>query len=398
MLTYFYPQSAFGPLVLSPLSEIYGRLIIYHIANVCFIAFNAACALAPSLPSLIVFRFLSGFFGSCPITNGGASIADMCPPERRGAFMGAFAVGPLLGPVIGPIAAGFLASAKGWRWIFWLIVIVAGAASVILLIFGRETYHKTLLQRRVNHLRKESGNMALRSSLDDGLTPRVRLRQGIVRPIKLLVLSPIGVACALYLTVVYGYIYLMFSSVSIVFEDTYGITGNTSGLVYVGLGIGALIGMAITSVISDRAVKKSMADYGRLKPEVRLQISPFGGALLPAGMFIYGWTAEYGVHWIVPILGMTIMGIGNVILFMSICLYLIDSFEMYSASALAANTVMRSLGGGLLPLAGLTMFASLGVGWGISLLGFIAVAMIPIPILLSRYGEYLRTRFVVRNL
>lgn len=322
----------------------------------------------------------------------------MCPPERRGAFMGAFAVGPLLGPVIGPIAAGFLASAKGWRWIFWLIVIVAGAASVILLIFGRETYHKTLLQRRVNHLQKESGNMALRSSLDDGLTPRARLRQGIVRPLKLLVLSPIGIACALYLTVVYGYIYLMFSSVSIVFEDTYGITGNTSGLVYIGLGIGALIGMAITSVVSDRAVKKSMAEYGKMRPEVRLQISPYGGALLPAGMFIYGWTAEYGVHWIVPILGMTMMGVGNVILFMSICLYLIDSFEMYSASALAANTVMRSLGGGLLPLAGLTMFASLGVGWGISLLGFIAVAMIPIPILLSRYGEYLRTRFVVKNL
>lgn len=391
-------QSAFGPLLLSPLSEIYGRLIIYHIANVGFIVFNVACAEAPNLSSLIVFRFFTGFFGSCPITNGGASIADMCPPERRGLFMGLFAVGPLLGPVIGPVAAGFLSEAMGWRWIFWLIVIVSGFVSVILFIFGRETYHPTLLQRRVDRLREKTGNTELRSSLDSGLSPVEKIKRGIVRPLKLLVMSPIGIACALYLAVVYGYMYLMFSSVTSVFRNTYGITGNLSGLIYLGLGIGALIGMTITSILSDRAVKKSIETYGKLKPEARLGISPIGGALLPAGLFIYGWTAEYGVHWIVPIIGMTIMGIGNVVLFMSICLYLIDTFETYSASALAANTVIRSLGGGLLPLAGLSMFAALGVGWGISLLGFIAVAMIPIPVLLLRYGEYLRTRFVVKNL
>lgn len=72
---------AFGPLVMAPLSEIYGRVPIFHACNVGFVVFLVACALAPSIDSLIAFRFLSGLFGSCAITNGGGSIADMVTQE-----------------------------------------------------------------------------------------------------------------------------------------------------------------------------------------------------------------------------------------------------------------------------------------------------------------------------
>ncbi|RYP61967.1 hypothetical protein DL770_009668 [Monosporascus sp. CRB-9-2] len=398
VVSVFVLGSAFGPLLLSPLSEIYGRLIIYHIANVGFTVFNMACALAPSLETLIIFRFFAGFFGSCPITNGGASIADLVPPERRGAFMAGFAVGPLLGPVMGPVIAGFLADARGWRWIFWLIVIVSGFTSVVMFLFGRETYAPLLLQRKVDRLKKSTGNPNLRHRLDNGITPLSEIKRGVVRPMKLLFLSPIGLISAIYLAVVYGYIYLMFSSVTEVFSQQYGITGSISGLVYLGLGIGSLTGVLVTSIVTDRAVKKNNAGGKELKPELRLQLTPVGSLFIPVGLFIYGWTAEYHVHWVAPILGMTVMGVGNVIMFMSICLYLIDCFTIYSASALAANTVVRSIGGGLLPLAGLRMFSELGVGWGNSLLGFIATALIPIPVLFLRYGERLRKNFEVKNL
>jgi MFS family permease len=93
----------FGPLVLAPLSEMYGRLWIYHICNVLFIVFNVACALAPNLAGLIVFRLLAGLFGCCPLTLGAGSIADIIPQERRGAAMAFWAMGPILGPIIGPI-------------------------------------------------------------------------------------------------------------------------------------------------------------------------------------------------------------------------------------------------------------------------------------------------------
>lgn len=114
---------AFGPLVLAPLSETYGRSPVYNTCNVLFVIFNVACAVANSLSSLIVFRFFAGLFGSCPLTLGAGTLADMISQERRGAAMAAWALGPLFGPVIGPIAGGYLTQAMGWEWTFWILAI-----------------------------------------------------------------------------------------------------------------------------------------------------------------------------------------------------------------------------------------------------------------------------------
>lgn len=97
----------FGPLVVAPLSEMYGRLPLYHVCNVLFVIFSIACALAPSLNSLIGFRFLAGLAGCCPMTNGAGTIADVVPREKRGAAMAAWVAGPLFGPVVGPIGKNF---------------------------------------------------------------------------------------------------------------------------------------------------------------------------------------------------------------------------------------------------------------------------------------------------
>ena len=114
---------AFGPFLIAPLSELYGRLVVYHTCNVGFVVFTIACAVSSNLNMLIGFRFLEGCFGSAPLTLGGGSIADMIIQEKRGAMMSLWAMGPLLGPVVGPVAGGFLSQAKGWRWVFWLITI-----------------------------------------------------------------------------------------------------------------------------------------------------------------------------------------------------------------------------------------------------------------------------------
>ena len=106
---------AFGPLVCAPLSELYGRLYVYHVCNVGFLAFTIACAVAPSMGSLIAFRFFAGVIGVAPVTIGGGTIADLMPPARRGGAMAIWAMGPLLGPVVGPVGGGFLSQAKGWR-------------------------------------------------------------------------------------------------------------------------------------------------------------------------------------------------------------------------------------------------------------------------------------------
>ncbi|KAJ5938152.1 MFS transporter cpaT [Penicillium verhagenii] len=84
------------------------------------------------------------------------------------------------------------------------------------------------------------------------------------------------------------------------------------------------------------------------------------------------------------------------IAFMTVSTYLVDAFTIYAASAIAANTVLRSLAGALLPLAGPAMYKTLGLGWGNSLLGFIAFAMCPLPVIFYVYGERIRTSKMFR--
>lgn len=115
---------AFGPLLLAPASEFWGRNIIYNFSNVFYIGCTIGCAESISLEMLVVFRFFAGVFGAAPLTIGGGTIADVIPPERRGAAIAVYALGPILGPVVGPICGGFLAEAKGWRWVFWLLTIL----------------------------------------------------------------------------------------------------------------------------------------------------------------------------------------------------------------------------------------------------------------------------------
>ncbi|TLS29408.1 hypothetical protein PpBr36_01489 [Pyricularia pennisetigena] len=387
---------AFGPLVIAPLSEIYGRSIVYHVCNVGFVAFVIACAVAPTIESLIAFRFISGLFGSCPITNGGGSIADMIPQEKRGLALSVFTLGPLLGPVIGPVAGGFLSAAKGWRWNFWVIAIAAGFTTICMMLFLNETYARVILDRKVAKLRKETGNELLRSKLDAGLSAKDYFARSIVRPLKMLLFSPITQIFAIYVAIVYGYLYLLFTTITSVFIQTYGFTPSTAGLSFLGLGIGSLVAQIVFTWTSDAYVQRRAEREGNgMKPEYRLLWLPFGAAVLPIGFFIYGWTVEYKVHWIAPILGMGVVGVATILLFMSMTMYLIDSFTMYAASALAANTLIRSIAGAVLPLAAPKMYAKLGLGWGNSLLAFIALAMVPVPFVFQRYGEYLRTRFKV---
>lgn len=120
---------AFGPIILAPLSELYGRLWIYNVSNLGFIIFTVACAVSSNLNMLIAFRFLEGTFGSCPLTIGGGTIADMVVQEKRGGVMAIWALGPLMGPVVGPVAGGYLTQAAGWRWVFWVIAIAVSIYS-----------------------------------------------------------------------------------------------------------------------------------------------------------------------------------------------------------------------------------------------------------------------------
>jgi MFS family permease len=300
------------------------------------------------------------------------------------------------------LATGILGYNNGCMWISPALVIPqdiqtknhlqAGVLAVMSFIFMRETYEPTLLARRAARLRKETNNPSLRSKFDlTNQTTRDVFLQAIVRPSKMLFLSPIVFSLSLYMGVVYGYLYLLFTTLTLVFQNQYGFSSGNVGLTFLGIGVGSMLGLVIFGLVSDLIVKRmSKRGKGEMKPEYRLPPLIPGSLLVPMGLLLYGWTAEKGDHFILPILGTMFVGLGLMAAFMPINLYLVDAYTIHAASAIAASTVLRSLAGAFLPLVGPKMYEALGLGWGNSLLAFIALAMSPATWVFFRYGERIR--------
>ncbi|TQN64743.1 Efflux pump rdc3 [Colletotrichum shisoi] len=385
---------AFGPLIIAPMSEVYGRARLYFWGNVFFTLFTVAVALSQNMAMMMAFRFLMGLAGAVPITIGSGSIADIMPVEMRGRAMSAWALGPLLGPCIGPVAGGYLIKAAGWRWIYWLVVIVGGIFIPLSWFYIKETYAPLILERKAERLRKETGNQNLRSKLQADSRMIDTFKHAIVRPLKLLFMTPIVTLMALYVAIVYGILYLLITTFSFVYKDYYGFDEGTVGLTFLPAGIGMMIGIAVFGSLTDAIVLRNNARNIEHTPEARLSpvIAMPCTVVLPVGLFIYGWTTEKGVHFIVPMLGVVIFSIGLMGVMTCIQNYLLDSYPLYAASVTAALAVLRSLSGALLPLGGLEMYNALGLGWGNSLLAFISIGLIPIPLVFYIFGARIRNR------
>ncbi|KAH6663798.1 major facilitator superfamily domain-containing protein [Halenospora varia] len=383
---------ASGPLLLAPLSELYGRVIIYNITNVLFLCFTILCAVSQNQSMLLAFRFLSGFVGVATITIGSGTIADIMPREKRGKAVSVWSVGTILGPMVGPIIGGYVTEAAGWRWMFWTISIAIGVVTIISLAVLRETYPVVLLERKAARLRKETGNPNYRSKLASDLTPKELFKHSIIRPLKMLICYPIVTVMCTYVAILYGILYLLFATYSFVFREVYGFSTSAAGLVFIAGGAGTLLGLLYVGYLSDRTLKKRAAAGKTITPEDRLPliITIPGSLAFPIGLFVYGWSVEEHAHWIIPQIGTAITGFGSILIFIGIQTYLVDAFVEYAASVIGANAVLRGTAGALIPLAGLNMYDALGWGWGNSLLAFIALTFAPMPWVFGLYGAKIR--------
>lgn len=258
----------------------------------------------------------------------------------------------------------------------------------------RETSAVTILRRKAARLAKETGNPNLRAA-GDKQTPIPHLvLHTIIRPVKFLIMSPILCLIALYIAFNFGVTMLLFATFPTVFEETYHWSVGISGLAYIGIGVGCAIGIFIFGKFSDRVLR---GNGGPSNPERRLILMMYVSPLLPIGLFIYAWTTEYKVHWIVPLIGTAIGGPGVVVITSSSQTYIIDIFgPQAAASAMAGINLLRNLLGAFLPLAAPPLYSNLHMGWGNSVLAFIAMAFIPVPFWFYCHGRWLREKFPVR--
>lgn len=261
------------------------------------------------------------------------------------------------------------------------------------IFFLRETNAAVLLRWKAARLRKETDNAALVSKMERNLTSRLLFVNAIARPTKLLVLSPIVLLLSLLCAFVFGLLFILFTSFPTVFEEQYHFSTGISGLSYLGVGIGMAVSLGAFAAVSDK-LQKALGDSP--KPEGRLKPMMWVMPAVPVGIFWYGWAAERQTHWIVPIIGTSFFGFGCLWVLMPSQLYMVDAFgPEAAASALAANTILRCLCAAFIPLAAPSLYADLGLGWGNSVLGFIGVAFLPVPLFFYRYGGWLRERFAV---
>ena len=340
---------------------------------------------------------MAGVGGAGCLTIGAGVIGDLFMVEERGLATAIWSLGPLFGPVVGPICGGFIAEQMGWRWVFWMLLIASGVASAGIELLNRETYARVLIRWKTEELAQKLDRNDLRSCYLNAEQPNTvagALKHGLSRPFKMLFKSPIVFLLATYMSIVYGLLYLLFTTITSVFEGQYGFSPQITGLAYLGIGIGFLVGLAVVGLTSDKIViHLTRKNGGKFESEMRLPAMVFHACFIPISFFWYGWSADKKAHWLVPIIGMVPFSFGMIGIFLPIQTYLIDCFTTYAASAIAALTASRSLVGALLPLAGGPMYKSLGLGWGNSVLGFIALACIPIPVFFSKYGKGIRKRY-----
>lgn len=396
-LSIFVAAYALGPLVWGPLSELHGRVPILQISNLWFLLFNLGCALAQTKTQMIVLRFFAGIGGSAPMACGGGVLADLFRPEERGRAISVYSVAPLLGPALGPIAGGWIAELTTWRWVFYSTTIVCGLIQTLAWFFLRETYAPILLSRKKKRLIKETGNTALHTEHDHPERTHLRtLVIALTRPFRLLFTQPILVFLALYMTYLYGSMYLVLTTFPTLFSDVYHQSPGIQGLNYISLGLGFFLGTQICAPLQDRIYtglkrRHGITDREPGVPEFRVPMMIPGAILVPSGLLIYAWTAQAHTHWIAPNIGACIYASGVIIGFQCIQGYLVDTYAKFAASAIGAATVMRSLAGFGFPLFAHKMYDDLGYGWGGTLLAGMAVVLgWPAPAVLWWYGAKMR--------
>ncbi|KAM6494771.1 MFS polyamine transporter [Amanita muscaria] len=387
----------FGPLFWGPGSELVGRRPIFLVTMVLYTLFHLGQALAPNIQTLLVARFLSGFFAVAPLTNSSGVIADIFSAETRGSAASLFTAGVFFGPVLGPVVSGFIVESQvSWRWVYWAMMMFAGTCTLIMILLLPETYAPVILLRKAKRLRKADPVVNVKIYAEherqDWSISGV-IKRTIFRPFHMLAMEPVLILITIYVSMIYGLLYALFETLPIIFIERRGFTVRQGGLVFIGVGLGTTFGCLINARLSSHYPALIKRWKGFPPPEQRLRGAMIGAPTLVIAIFWLGWTGEYSsIPWYVPALSTVPLGMSISLTFITFLSYLIDTYLMYSASAFAANIIVRSAMAAAFPLFIVQMFRKLHINWATTLLGLIALLFVPCPFLFFKYGSRIRAK------
>lgn len=382
---------AVGPLLWSPLSEIIGRRPVYIISLGLYVIFNIPCALSPNIGGLLVCRFLCGVFSSSGLSLAGGTIADTWSIEERGMAIAYFAAAPYCGPVIGPIVCGWInVGSHRLDLFFWVNMAFSGVIAILIGLIP-ETYAPVILKRRASRLRKETGNKNIITEQEKyKLTFREIARTSLIRPITMILTEPVLDLMCMYIVLIYAMLYAFFFAYPVIFGNLYNYNDGQIGLMFIPILIGASFSILVTPLIEKHF--KAVCRAREPTPEDRLIGALIGAPFIPISLFILGATSFKHIIWVGPASSGIAFGFGMVLCYYAVNNYIIDSYDRYAASALAAKVFLRSGGGAAFPLFTTQMYNRLGLQWASWLLAFIGLAMVLIPYIFYAFGARLRAR------
>ncbi|KAI3341705.1 major facilitator superfamily domain-containing protein [Ustulina deusta] len=392
-LSTFVLGIALGPLFLGPLSEFYGRRPIYLVSWTMFVIWLIPSAVARNSATMLTVRFLDGFAGSAFLSVAGGTVSDVFKRDQIQSPMTIISLSPFIGPSLGPLLGGFINYYTNWRWTYYVLIIWAFSLLVLMILFAPETYHPIKLREKARLLRKETGDERWKAPIEKStksIPQTVAL--SLLRPFQLLTFEPMCLLLSLLSAVLLGVIYLFFGAFPLVFGGNYGFNLWQIGLSFLGIFVGMLVGAATNPVWHSIHRRLVHRNHGCPEPEFRLAPSILGAVIVPIGLFWFAWSSFPWVHWILPIIGSGIFGCGTLLVFNGIFTFLVDTYPLYAASALAANSFLRGTFAAAFPLFGKQLYQAAGYQWASSVLAFITLALMPLPYVFFYFGKRLRGR------
>ncbi|KAL1873374.1 hypothetical protein Plec18167_006425 [Paecilomyces lecythidis] len=366
-----------------------------------------ATALSPNLGAQLTFRFFAGFFGSTPLVCAGGSLTDLWSPKENIYVFPVFAVFSFIGNGVGPPIGGYLGQyGPSWRWVDWVTTILAGVLLLAVIFFLPETFKPMLWKWKAQHLRKIAGDERYKapSEIEKGTSLPRQLFESLYRPFFLTIYEPIIMPMALYLTITYVILFTSLNGYTFMFSDTYGFDQGKTGLCFLGMMVGNFLALLLVPLLDHlytRDLRKvqertqvsqdSNSDEGyehaenqQVKnivppPESQLYASMFGAPFIPISLFWMEYTTRPDISPWSAIIGSVPFGFGFVLVFVTCYEYLMDSYAIYAASALASASCIRYLAaGGMMPVS-FRLYSNLGVQWTLTLLGGLSALMVPVP-------------------
>ncbi|KAI9811604.1 MAG: hypothetical protein M1827_005353 [Pycnora praestabilis] len=394
-LSLFVMGFATGPVLWAPLSELKGRKMPLVISMFGFSIFEIAVATAKDLQTVLLCRFFAGFFGACPLAVVAAVFADMFNNSQRGLAITVFAITVFAGPLMAPFVGGFITeSYLGWRWAEYITSFMGFLGFGLNVLFFQETYPPIILVEKAAELRRRTKNWGIHAKQEEiEVDFRELITENFTRPLRLLVTEPIVLLLSLYVAFLYGILYGLLTGYPIAFEEIRGWNAGVGGLPYFGLLIGIAIAGGYMILIQPAYEKKLKANNDVNVPEWRLPPIMYGGVSFAIGLFWFGWTGyKKDIHWLAPTFSGFATGFGFLTIFLQSLNYLVDAYLVFAASAIAANTIVRSAMASIFPLFATYMFDGMGLQWACTMLGCIAALFVPVPIIFYLYGAKIRAR------